>query len=388
VIVRWVRQAALALLAGVGFWAGIAAPARADDLLNVGPNPIVDVTMSTGTVTVQTWDRPQVSVVSDGGMNVQHLPPSMVDPKIPREIPSYAHTIQTPSGPVSLPAEPFALPALQGVQHDEVQARGFGNTTVMVPNGTALVMAHVERGRITLNNYRGAFYTQVHNGGVFLNRVTGSGYAESLRGRIIATDSTFDRIRVRSAMSNITFDRCTSHQIEASSTYGSIVYNNGSFQPGLARFESEHGNVALGVRGGAQIGAHSETGHVSSSFPNSTQVRGGNNTAEARVEGGGPVVTAASRDGSVYLYNGSIESHPQMQAEMRGQAATPRFGVPASAAAPRFGVPSAPTLFRPGGGVVPAVAPPPQQQQQQQQRQQPRPRDERPKRRPHEPPPN
>ena len=28
-----------------------------------------------------------------------------------------------------------------------------------------------------------------------------------------------------------------------------------SFQPGLARFESEHGNVALGVSGGAQIGA-------------------------------------------------------------------------------------------------------------------------------------
>ena len=72
----------------------------------------------------------------------------------------------------------------------------------------------------------------------------------------------------------MTFRGCTSHQIEASSKYGSIVYDNGKFQPGLARFESDHGNVALGVRGGAQIGAHSGSGHIVSTFHNGAPANG------------------------------------------------------------------------------------------------------------------
>jgi hypothetical protein len=316
------RRAAVSLLLALGCWTGcLAAQARADELFNVGQNPVVDVTLGTGTVTVQTWDRPQVQVSGDGAVNVEHLDASSVDPNMQRVIPGFEHTIQTVHGPVTLPPEPFVLPQLPGRSHDEVRASGNGNTVVNVPRGTALVMAHVDFGRVTLNNYRGAFVTQVHTGGVFLNHVSGTGYAESLRGRIVASNSTFDRLRARTAMGYMSFDRCTSHQIEATSSYGSITYNNGSFEPGLARFESEHGNVALGVRGGAQIGAHTDAGRVTSSFSNGTQVRGNPNTAQAFVGGGGPVVTATSRDGSVYLYNGSIESHPEVRAQMRGEAA-------------------------------------------------------------------
>jgi hypothetical protein len=351
---RWWRGAATFLLALACWTTTLAAQARADERIAVGQNPVVDVQLGTGSVTVQTWDRPDVQVSADGSVNVQHLNAASVDPNIPRQLPSLSHTIQTVYGPVSLPVEPFVLPRLAGSQHDEIRARGNGNTVITVPRGTALVMAHVDRGRVTLNDYRGVFWTQVHNGGVFLNRVNGSGYVESLRGRIVATDSTFDRLRARSATSNMIFNNCTSHQIEATSAYGSIVYNNGSFQPGLARFDSEHGNVALGVRGGAQIGAHSDSGHVMSSFPSGAQVRGNGNTTQAQVEGGGPVVTATSRDGSVYLYNGSLKAHPQVQAELRGN----RFGAPIM----RAPVPVEPRMFAPQPQPQPRQFAPPQRQ--------------------------
>ena len=314
---RWGRGAVL--LFALGCWTGfLAAPARADEQILVGATPVLDVQLGTGSVTVHTWNRPQVQISGDGVVSVQHLASSAVDPTIPKQIPNASHTVDTVHGPVTLAPEMFVLPRLQGTHHDEVRATGNGNVVITVPATTALVAAHVDRGRVTLDDYHGAFVTQVHDGGIFLNRVSGTGYVESLRGRVVATDSTFERLRVRTATSNVTFNRCTSHQIEATSAYGSIVYNNGSFQPGLARFESEHGNVALGVRGGAQIGAHSDGGHVISSFSNPAAVRGGPNTTQARVQGGGPVVTATSRDGSVYLYNGSIESHPRVRADMRG----------------------------------------------------------------------
>jgi hypothetical protein len=393
---RWWRGAATFLLALVCWTTTLAAQARADEQIAVGPNPVVDVQLGTGNVTVQTWDRPDVQVSSGGSVQVQHLDPSAVDRYIQPQIPSGSHTVDTAYGPVSLPAEPFVLPQLQGAWHDGVTARGNGNTVITVPRGTSLVMAHVDKGRVTLNDYRGAFWAQAHNGGIFLNRVSGSGYVESLKGRIVATDSNFDRLRARSAASNMIFNNCTSHQIEATSRYGSIVYNNGSFEPGLARFDSEHGNVVLGVRGAAQIGAHSESGRVMSNFSNAAQVRATGNTTQAQVEGGGPVVTATSRDGSVYLYNGSLNAHPQFQAELRGNRAagfarapfvrapvTTRF-VPQYPAAPRQYVPMPPRGFAPPQAPPPGYAPPRDQRQERreqrrEQHQQSRPPNQPPK---------
>jgi Putative adhesin len=325
-ISRW-RGAAGLLLASV-CWLTLAAQARADEQMDVGQTPILQVQLGTGVVNIQTWDRQQVQVSADGSVNVQHIDAAAVDPTIGKQIPNAAHSVETIHGTVTLPPEPFMLPKLAGTQHDEVRVVGDGNTTITVPNTSAMVIAHVEHGRVYLNNYRGVFITQVHEGRVTLSHVEGSGYVESLRGAVVATDSTFDRLRVRTATSNVIFNRCTSRQIEASSTYGSIVYNNGSFQPGLARFESEHGNVAVGVRGGAQLGGHSDVGRVASSFPTGTDLRENGNTTQATIEGGGPVVTATSKDGSVYLYNGALAEHPDFRAAMQTGRLAPFHGAP------------------------------------------------------------
>jgi hypothetical protein len=203
------------------------------------------------------------------------------------------------------------------------------------------VTAHVGTGQYNLSNYSGAFIAHVDNGGITMNHVNGSGYAEAVNGPVHANNSTFDRLRVRTATGNMLFRGCTSHQIDASSQYGSIVYDNGTFQSGLARFESVHGNVALGVRGGAQIGAHSGSGHIVSSFRDGAQVHNGSNMTQATVRGGGPVVTADSKNGTVYLYNGSVRTHPRVQAELRDVQALPAEPRPVQQGAARANAASA-----------------------------------------------
>jgi hypothetical protein len=316
---QWRWRGAAALILACSCWIGLGAFARAAEQIGVGPNPWLDVQLQSGTLTVKTWDNPQVQVTTDGRVDVRHVDAAAADPRIPRQYVAWSQNVSTDRGDVKLPEESFVLPQLPGSSHDEVVARGQGNTTVMIPRGTALVTAHVGTGQLNLNDYHGTFITHVDNGGISLNHVDGSGYVESLRGQVNASYSSFDRLRVRTATGNMLFRGCTSHQIEATSNYGSIVYDNGKFQPGLARFESEHGNVALGVRGGAQIGAHSGSGHIVSSFHNNAATAHGDpRTTQETVRGGGPVVTAVSKNGSVYLYNGSVRNHPRVQSALQG----------------------------------------------------------------------
>ncbi len=381
---KWRWRGAAALVLASSCWIGLAARASADEQVGVGQNPWVDVQLESGTLTVKTWDRPQVQVATEGRVDVRHVDAADAGPRIPRQYTAWSQTVSTDHGDVKLPEESFVMPQLAGSSHDAVVARGQGNTTIMIPRGTALVTAQVGTGQLNLTGYHGVFITHVRDGGISLNHVDGSGYVESLRGPVDASYSSFNRLRVRTATGNMMFRGCTAHQIEASSKYGSIVYDNGRFQPGLARFESDHGNVALGVRGGAQIGAHSGSGHIVSTFHNGAAGNGNPNTAQQTVRGGGPVVTAVSKSGSVYLYNGSVRSHPGVQSELQGAAPespaqdrTPAYGAPRYA--PRYQAPQyAPQPYGGQRQMNPYGAPrqpnqfaPPRQQNQFAPRQQP-----------------
>ena len=318
----WQRGALLTLLATL-CCLGFAAPVRADEQFDVGPSPVLNVHVNRGNLTIQTWDRQSVLIAADSSVDVRHLSASEVDPGIPKQMQISWQRIETEHGPVTLDPETFVLPELPGSQHDAVVVRGNGKVTITIPRSTAMVIAHMHMGHLTMANYHGVFVAQVRSAGISLDRVNGTGFVESLRGRIDAFGSTFDRLRVRSAVGDMLFTGCTSHQIQASSTYGSIVYDNGHFEPGLARFESEHGNVALGVQGGAQIGAFSGSGHVISNFNDQADVHGDPTTKQATVHGGGPVVTASSKNGSVYLYSGSMDDQPRVRAELSGSVRLP-----------------------------------------------------------------
>ncbi|MGH7716706.1 MAG: hypothetical protein ACREML_12005, partial [Vulcanimicrobiaceae bacterium] len=194
--------------------------------------------------------------------------------------------------------------------------------TVYVPADTAVLSIN-GNGGTRIENYHGQLIAQQRAGPLVLHDVSGAAFVENLRGQIFVVDSQFDRLRTRTALNNMIFQRCDVKQIEATSDRGSIVYNNGSFQPGLARFETVSGHVALGINGGANIAVKGQPGRIYQNFarpPSEYNARNGE--ANARVGGGGPLVNVVTRQGRVYLYDGSLMTRRQLPAHW-GQVRAP-----------------------------------------------------------------
>ena len=263
--------------------------------------PVVFAQLQTGIVKVRTWNRTDVQVEADPTINIRHI--DRVPENLPPAFTFFAQTIDTPDGPLMLPPEPFLIQPLDSSSsHDAVAFNGYGNLTITIPSGSAVLVTRVGRGEVHIEGYHGGtFFVTVRAGMLRLNDVSGTGGFQVNNGPVLVRNSTFDRLRARTGRGNMFFENCTARQIEATSLIGSIVYDNGSFEPGLARFESERGNIALGIaRGGAQIDAHSGDGRVLS---------------EGSLQSG-PVVTATSERGAVIYYNGSLRSHPNLRAQL------------------------------------------------------------------------
>lgn len=321
-IVKWLA-AAIALCAAMFAFAPASADVGTDFTLALPSAPILRVQMRSGILTIRTWDRSDIQVTSTDPVEVRHVGPDAVARALHGgDIPIFATSVLTADGRVTLPPEEFAVGSLASAPHDAVVVLGGGNganVTITVPSSTAFIWAMVGRGELHLQDYRGgAFVARLHNGRMRLTNLSGDGFVEVARGPLAVQNSAFDRIRARTAIGNILFENCNARQIEVSSIAGSIVYDNGTFVPGLARFETQTGNIALGIAaGGVQIGAHSSSGRIYSDFGHGADVRGNGSDAQAIVNGGGPVVTASSQSGGVYLYDGTFKSRAKVKQQWR-----------------------------------------------------------------------
>jgi hypothetical protein len=312
VVIRFTAALLLAMLAS---WP---AYARAQQVVPVANTPVIRMQMRSGSLTIHTWDRQEVQIESSAPVRFRHFGPQDVANALPPEVTIPATSIVTRSGPVLLPAETFALDSVSNSPHDGVVIFGGdqgADLTLTIPASTALVWAVVGRGSIAVDGYRdGTFVGMLHNGPMQLQNAGGDVYAQVARGPIFVGNSAFNRIRVRTAAGNIIFEDSNVRQIEASSINGNIAYDNGTFVPGIARFESQNGNVAIGVAGGgARIDAHSDGGRIFSGFSGVASVSGSPTDAQAVVGSGGPVITVNSQRGGVYLYNGSLRTHGRLQ---------------------------------------------------------------------------
>lgn len=305
----------IALLALLASWP---AHARAQQVFTVVNTPVIRMQMRSGTLTIRTWDRNVVQVQSSAPVRARQFGPDAVANSLPPEVTIPSTMIQTLDGPALLPPESFPLGSVLNAPHDGVVIFGGdqdADVTLTIPVSTAFVWAIVGRGGITLQDYRGGtFVTIVHAGQIHIINGGGDGYAEVARGPLLVQNSAFNLIRTRTASGNIVFENSNVRQIEASSINGSIAYDNGTFVPGIARFESQNGNIAIGVAGGGvRIDAHSSGGKIFSGFASGAAISGSPTDAQAIIGSGGPVVTANSQRGGVYLYNGSLRTHGRLQ---------------------------------------------------------------------------
>ena len=303
------------LLALLASWPAFA---RAQQVIPVAFPPVIRMQMRSGTLTIRTWQRSAVSIDSTAPVRARHFGPGAVAAALPLEVTIPSSSVTTRDGTALLPAESFPLGPLVAEPHDGVVIFGgnaAANVTLTIPESTALVWALVGNGGITMQGLRGGTAVLlVRNGFIRMNDVAGDAYAEAARGPIFVENSAFNRIRARTAAGNVVFRNCNVRQIEAGSVAGSVAYDNGTFVPGIARFESQFGDVAIGIAGGgATIDAHSAGGRIFAGLGGNAAVSGSQTDAQAIVGGGGPVVTANSERGAVFLYDGSLRSRGRLK---------------------------------------------------------------------------
>ncbi len=308
---RWQQAAALLLTFAFIGLAQTSASADTTTRVVAGPSPVFFVQLDQGSVVLRTTNQPAVQIESNSPVQIRHIAAQSVGERLPVQVMLWSERIHTPAGDLSLPPEAFIFPNLNGAPHDAVIIRGSGNVTISAPDGTALFVGNVRRGTVEIQDYKnGVFVAHVGAGSVSLDDVSGTGAVQVNNGGVLASNSDFLRLRVRTGRGNMRFQNCNSTQIEATSLTGSILYDNGSFRPGLARFETDRGDVILGIAGsGVQIGAHSSAGRIFSD----AGTRAGTTDQQVIFGHGGPVVTATSSSGAIIFYNGALRDHPDLQ---------------------------------------------------------------------------
>jgi hypothetical protein len=312
VAAMWRRGLAGLLSVFVFVGSSIAARAQQSMLPSTGA-PFVLVQLDSGSVTIRSWPRPTVGIEADPTITYNHAPPRMVAARVNQQsVMLWSHTIQTPQGTLTLPPEPFLLPPVAPGDHDAYVVRGYGNATIDIPDQTPLLIVNVKLGSISIEGYHGTFIVHAGATQVHLDGVSGTGGVQVNTGAFFANDSSFDRLRLRTGRGNVVMTNCHAQQIDVTSLMGSILYDNGTFTNGIARFESQRGAVAVGVNGGAQIEAHSGNGRILYENGDANVQRNGAD-GQAQLGGGGPVVTATSASAAVIFYSGSLRDHPQLQ---------------------------------------------------------------------------
>jgi hypothetical protein len=324
------RRAAAGLALLLGFLHPAVANAASNSFI-LGDQSVVQVVAGARSViTIKAWDRPNVQFdTDDEAVAVNRRPITFGTPQNPLSVSIHVANIivrDPATGATSrgtLPPEefPYASDFRAGV-HDAIRIATGADThvTVMVPATTAILQTQIRgAGILSIDDYHGGtLFVGIQGGRAVLTNVMSAAFIQMMNGRLEVLDSSFDRLRARSNNADLVFEHNRARQIEVSTVSGSIVYDNGTFDPGLARFESTNGSIAIGVASGAQIAARSTDGHVYSMWEKRTPIdQRSDGEASATVAGGGPVVNAVTAHGNVYLYDGALATRQTIPPEWR-----------------------------------------------------------------------
>jgi len=327
---RWITAGLGVLVLCV---AAVLGPVRAgSNAFDVGDQVVVNLIVRgrANEITVRTWDRStiQVEYADETAPVVGRHTASFGSGRAPivQQVPPQLYALRDREGlpnAGALPPEEFPYAGFHGGAHDVVRIDAPENSrlVVTIPASTGILALRAGGAQTTIDGYRGANLFIIQNTGrVHLSNASTTAFVQLNNGALYAADSTFERLRVRGVTAHDLFERCRSKQIEASSIFGSIVYDGGSFDPGLARFESQTGSIALGVTSAAQLNGRSGEGHVYTMFDRRAGAnveQHGDGEAVATVGGGGALVSAISGRGNVYFYDGTLLGRRNLSGEWR-----------------------------------------------------------------------
>ncbi len=310
----------------------IPTPSRAaSSSFTIGDQSVVQVWAGKGSeVTIRAWNRPTLQFdTDDESVQVLRRPLAFGTAQNPLSVPIPVQNIKVrdpATGTVSdatFPPEDFPYAAdFRAGTHDAIRivTGDSSHITVMVPASVAILDARIRgTGTMWIDGYHGSTLFATDFGGrMTLSNIATAAFLQPLHGRLLVTESAFDRLRVRGNTTGLVFVHDSARQIEATTISGPIVWDNGVFANGLARFESTYGAIAIGAAGGAQIEARSGDGHVSWLWDRRTSLEArGDNEASATIAGGGPVINAITAHGNIFLYDGSLATRRLIPPEWR-----------------------------------------------------------------------
>jgi len=245
-----------------------------------------------GTVRVQSWNRPQMHIVAEAdGARVE---------------------LDASPGDVSVRA---------------VQRRGEGDVdfTITVPAGTPLevgaISADIETsgvcGEANLSSISGGVTLRCGNGDVHLESVSGDVDATQVRGHLeiksISGDVTAQQVQGDVAASNVSgdvsLDRVDGDDVRAESVSGDIGFSGPIHQGGRYAFRSHGGDVTVRPDGelGAIVSVSTFSGDVESDWPMTINPGGGPvgpRQWEFTIGDGSARLTLESFSGTIYLRRG------------------------------------------------------------------------------------
>jgi hypothetical protein len=270
-------------------------------------------------VTIRAWNRPEVELATDDEtVQVQRRPIVFGTAQNPLSVGIPLRTVKARDPDTGLLTDttfapedfPYSADFHAGT-HDTVRIVTGPNAhvTVMIPATVAILDARLRgTGTLTIDGYHGSTLFATSTGGrMTLTNIESAAFLQPLYGRLFVADSSFDRLRVRASTAALVFERDGTRQIEATTITGPILWDDGTFDAGLARFESTFGSIAIGVAGGAQVEARSGDGRVTWLWDKRTPIDArGDNEASATIDGGGPLVNAVTAHGDVFLFDGSL----------------------------------------------------------------------------------
>lgn len=310
------------LAAGLAVSAALAAIALTPNVALAAENSPLEVTDGAvimvgarghAQITVRGWDRQTVQVTSEGEGDVTIAERTAVVPNARLAAGFSAPLLgNLAADQPPLPPEDFPWANFRSGQHDIVQIAGAPDVhmTISVPANTAALIVRAGGAQTLIEGYRGAnLAVQQFGGRVAFTNVATAAFVQMNQGVLTVADSAFDRIRFRGDRASAVFERCRSRQIETSTIAGHVLYDNGTFDAGLARFESRTGNIAIGAGTDTRFEARSGQGRVLTNFDRRADVQQRREgEASATLGGGGALVNASTESGTVFLYDGSLRT--------------------------------------------------------------------------------
>lgn len=241
---------ALATVAPLGAPLG----AQTDTTVTVRADARLDVDNFGGSITVKTWDRPQVRVVGthsrrdrvrvrDGGEVVRIGVSSSMGPSgvVELEITVPATMALNLSGTyVDVIVEGTRAPITVNTTQGDVTVKG----------GRELVRLKSVQGRVSLEGARGRVELSTVNRGIAVADVVGDVTAETING-------------------GITFERMDSGNVDAGTVNGGITYDGTIKDGGIYSFRSHDGGITVMLpdRPNVTVTVASMQGRISSDFP-------------------------------------------------------------------------------------------------------------------------